>query len=128
MERSLLYEEQKRLLDRFLEGIGEDLFVADLLVTGEGLELRSLAAWSQGVDTLLPETDLIGFGCEGPECPLDPGEIFPCPWSIVVEMAGHLLEPYLDLRPRRWRVRQFPDSRTLERLRHAAGSSPACVY
>lgn len=127
LERSLLYEEQKHLLERFHRSQGrEELFVADVLVVGEDHALQSLSAWSEGIETLLPETDLIGFGCEGPECPLDPGEIFPCPWSDVLEVAGHLLEPYLDLRPRRWRTRGFPDRETLDRLRRAAECSPSC--
>jgi len=53
------YESQKELLDRLHEATGTDIFVASFTgLRREGVPLMSYAVWPEGVDTLLPATDL----------------------------------------------------------------------
>ena len=65
----------------------------------------SYAVWTESVESLLPQTDLVVFG--GME-----GEPTMVPWSRVLEEVGHLLEP-LDIYPPRYRVREFPSAEQL---------------
>jgi hypothetical protein len=62
------YTEQKDLLDRLHEKSGVDVSVASYGGTQDkNGQVRSYAVWTQGVVSLLPQTDLVGFMREGRE-------------------------------------------------------------
>jgi len=64
-------------------------------------ELISHCVWSAGVDTLLPETDRVGF-VRGQEV------VAFGRWEKVREVVGHLMEP-ADMYPPRWHVTEFSE-------------------
>src|SRR5205814_3351220 len=53
------YNDQKELLDQIHQQTGEDLFVASFSAVKlkDSGRVTSYSVWSEGVDTLLPETD-----------------------------------------------------------------------
>ena len=89
---------------------GDEVFVATFCgaqQNGTG-KVISYCVWSDGVDSLLPKTDLIYFfqGGKGK----DEGAICAiCDWDAVENEFGHLLEAE-DIYPPRFRVRSFPSS------------------
>lgn len=108
------YTSQKHLLDDLHETENSDLFVASYqLMQRDAGPLRSMAVWTQGVDTLLPRTELIAFVIPGEAA--DPTLWFVA-WADVQDIAAPLLEA-THLLPERWRVRSFPDEATVARLR-----------
>ena len=62
----------------------------------------SYAVWTQSIESLLPQSDLVVFGG------MD-GEPTMVPWCKMTEEVGHLLEP-LDMYPPRYCVREFPSA------------------
>jgi uncharacterized protein YtpQ (UPF0354 family) len=109
------YETQKEDLQKAMEEAGDDVFVASVMriKQNHGEEIFSLCSWTDGVDTLLPVTDLLAFGRLGEDQKLSKSATVP--WEVAVKHAGHLLEstPYL---PTRFRVRSFPDEATFDAL------------
>jgi hypothetical protein len=105
------YTEQKRLLEEVHPRTGEDPFVASFsAVATEGGDRLSYCVWGEGVDSLLPETDLVFLMKRGVDGPAASGT-----WGRVVEVAGDLMEP-TEHYPARYRVRAFPDESQLARI------------
>ena len=103
------YAAQKRMLDEINEKRGIDLFVATYaLLEYEGrADLVSECTWSEGVETLLPETDrvaLVRFDEAG-----QPHSLGAVDWAQLQRVAGHLMTPRPDEFPIRYHVTQFPD-------------------
>jgi hypothetical protein len=106
-----LYAEQKRLLDSLHQREGIDLFVASFSgVTKEGGEIVTYCVWGEGVDSLLPVTEKVVIMKHGHQRPVALGD-----WSLVMEVAGELMEP-TDHYPARYRVQQIPDDMALEAI------------
>ncbi len=109
------YAAQKEHLDERHERDGTDIFVASLtlLQNKESGVITSYTSWTQTVDTLLPEADLVALGRpvgdEFEMCAM-------VPWPEVMRLAGSLLEPVDGLSPARWRCCEWPDDATLQQL------------
>jgi uncharacterized protein YtpQ (UPF0354 family) len=112
------YAEQKRTLDAEHEKQERDLFVATFIATQRDAELRTIATWSQDVDTLLPVVDYVAF------VTLDeyeePKDSILVPWQVVMETAGDCLEEVKDLWPTRFHTKRYPNDSELAKLREAA--------
>jgi hypothetical protein len=117
------YATQKDALETLYEKTEEDVFVAtcSVMVKKETGEVRSYGVWSEGVDSLLPRTDIVALFRPTDE---DKGEVIGLiPWEKVWEIAGHLLER-VDIYPERYRARQFPNEEQLAALRLASAFGP----
>jgi len=79
----------------------------------EGGPLRSMAVWTKGVDTLLPQAELVAFVIPGEG---DNSVHWLVAWQDVQDIAATLLEK-ADMEPARWRVRGFPDEGMVALLR-----------
>lgn len=107
------YNDQKELLDQIHQQSGEDLFVASFSAvqhkdTGR---ISSYSVWSEGVDTLLPETDdvvLLRADEEADKVRLAAAGKF----ERVRQIAGDLMQP-LGTYPERYRVAEFPSAQQL---------------
>jgi uncharacterized protein YtpQ (UPF0354 family) len=100
------YAEQKELLDRLHAKTDQKLFVATFNVVQDPQgRLLSYAVWTESVESLLPQTDLVVFGRLDDE----PAMV---PWSKAMEIVGDLLVP-LDIYPHRYCVREFPAAELL---------------
>jgi hypothetical protein len=106
---------QKSLLDALHQKQGQDLFVASYsaIQNEQTGELFSFCMWAEGVESLLPETDLIFFfrPDDGKEGKLAARAA----WQHVQDCVGDLLEPQ-GMYPERHRVREFPSQRQLDEL------------
>jgi hypothetical protein len=109
------YAEQKDLLDRRHELEQTDIYVASYSAMEEEKSGRVITycVWSEGVDSLLPETDEIFFFRPG--APQDEQLAGKADWNTVRRAASDLMEPQ-EMYPKRWRVREFPDVAILEQL------------
>jgi hypothetical protein len=111
------YAEQKELLEAHHQSNNEDLYVATFsgIHNSQTGEVKSYCVWSEGVESLLPKTDLVYFFRAGHA--KDDGSILAtCKWESV----EHLLEPLLesqDMYPPRYRVRSFPSAGQLRALK-----------
>jgi hypothetical protein len=106
------YLDQEALLQKWLEAKGSDEFVAgfgELEHKSDG-RLRSWCAWSKGVPTWLPKTDLIAFYDPDTETR------YMVEWNRAVEQFGSLMQP-MECWPPRWKVEAFPDPLELEGLK-----------
>jgi hypothetical protein len=75
----------------------------------------SRASWSEGVTTLLPETDEVSLV----ERPTDPEpRVTVVPWAQLVASLSDCLAQEPNLEPRRWRTIAWPDAEAIERLRN----------
>jgi len=100
------YAEQKELLDRLHAKTNKNFFVATFNVVQDPQgRLLSYAVWTEKVESLLPQTDMVVFGG------MD-GEPTMVPWSRAMEVVGDLLEA-LDIYPPRYCVREFPAAEQL---------------
>jgi hypothetical protein len=88
----------------------EDVATHDVYATPDGATF-TVATWTQGVPTLLPRTDFVGFVSTG-------ALPFHVPWSVVVE-ADVLMET-LEHRPPRYRTPDWPGPTALGYLRERA--------
>jgi hypothetical protein len=109
------YAEQKDLLDRRHELEQTDIFVASYSAMEEERtgKLISYCVWSDGVDTLLPETDQVFFF--RPEAPIAEQTAGNADWDTVRRVAGDLMESQ-GTYPERWRVKEFPDAFVLREI------------
>jgi uncharacterized protein YtpQ (UPF0354 family) len=107
------HADQRGWLERVAEADGDDVFIANVMAF-EDDRGRTLTAstWTEGVDTLLPETDLIAF------VRTDTATVV-VPRAAAQPLVRDLMES-TDHYPVRWRVRQFPSDATFERLRALA--------
>lgn len=105
-----LYADQKEHLNPLLESQGADLFLATFSgLRKEGGEARSYCVWGDGVDALLPRTDLVALA-------RDTQDHLLVPWDQLEAVVGDLLEP-TDYYPARYRVTSFPAPDQWSRLR-----------
>jgi hypothetical protein len=107
------YNDQKELLDQIYQQSGEDLFVASFsaLQNKQSGRISSYSIWSQGIASLLPETDDIVFLRADPAA--DKVEVAAAgSWQRVREITGDLMRPE-GTYPERYRVREFPTSQQL---------------
>ena len=111
IDTAQLYADQKAALERLHEATDTDIFVATVQLTrrSESGPVESWCTWTEGVDTLIPETDLIAMlkpDVEGLLLPAD----------IVRARFGSLMEATEEFPPR-WRVREFPSTDVWAELR-----------
>lgn len=112
-----LYGVQKELLNSLHKQQDADIFVASFsgIEDPDSGRQRSYCVWGEGVDAMLPETDLILLpteaDAEGQGGPRIGGE-----WDDVQSVAGDLMQPVPGLYPPRWRVREFPSRQQLEEI------------
>jgi len=90
----------------------DDIFVPDVMVAArpDG-SVFTVASWVEGVDSLLPHADYVGFSSES--------EQFFVAWDVVADEAAPLL-PLEGIAPDRYRVRDWPPSATMDSLRAVA--------
>ena len=108
---ALDYSWQAKLLNDCYRQQG-DLFVAATF-TKPGYKWPTIAYWSECVDTLLPETAIIGFQSL---CQAERSVIAVAEWDRVREVVGDLMEP-VGLYPERYRVRSFPNPDQIEAIK-----------
>ena len=108
------YKEQKDEWDQSNQSTGDDIFIAScMLKQPEGSErVVTLSAWTQGVDTLLPRTDIVAMVIPDNDDVADSGSVKMLAWQDALDVGGHLMQE-IDCYPVRYRVRDFPDSQQL---------------
>jgi hypothetical protein len=101
------YAEQKQLLEQLHQKQGIDVFVASyMLYKGEDERMFSVASWTEGVDTLLPQADRVSFVVmDEAGQPRHAGIVA---WEQVEAVAGHLMRVEEGSYPVRYRVTGFP--------------------
>lgn len=110
------YAAQKDLLDALHAKTGRNIWVASYAAvkndqTGKS---HSYCVWSQGVDTLLAQTEQVFFFV--PDGENDDGSVVAkVNWDRVQQLVGHLMEPQ-GVYPARYRVREFPTAEQLGRM------------
>ena len=106
-----LYASQKELLEQLYEKQQEDVFVASYsgIRKKDDSQVLSYCVWGEGVDSLLPETDLVMLPTETDLAAM--GYL-----DIVRKAAGSLMQPVPGLYPKRYRVREFPSYAQLEEI------------
>jgi hypothetical protein len=106
------YATQKEAIEAQHEKEGIDIHVAALVAVARDADdsLFTLAVWSDGVETLLPQAEFIGF--------TDGGQPWLVPWGVVAAEV-HLM-PADDLHPERYRVSAWPAPEVVDRLRARA--------
>jgi hypothetical protein len=109
------YAEQKDLLDRRHELEQTDIFVASYSAMEEEQTGRviSYCVWSEGVDSLLPETDQVFFF--RPTAPKSEQLAGKADWNTVRRLLGDSMEPQ-GMYPERWRVRESPGAEMIREI------------
>lgn len=105
------YHDQKTLLEAIHEKQGRDIFVASFEVAGKDGVRFSYCAWPNGIETLLPKTEMVGL-MGSPE---DEDPVF-VSWESLTAVVGDLLQP-TEYYPPRFRVTEFPNDEQLRQLR-----------
>jgi hypothetical protein len=102
------YAEQKQQLEQRHDKQGIDVFVASyMLYKGEDERMFSVASWTEGVDTLLPQVDRVSFVVmDEAGQPRHAGMVA---WEQVEAVAGHLMRLEAGSYPVRYRVAGFPE-------------------
>lgn len=110
------YDQQKKALEAIHAQSKTDIFVASYIVfkQNDGSFL-SQTLWSNGVDSLLPEADTLVLG-------INPTakNLLIVPWDLAFPLLHDLMEREKDLAPARYRVRTFPGTNRIEKVRAAA--------
>lgn len=106
------YAYQKEVLDEHHDGETIDIFVPTVMLSErtDGA-LLTVSTWGEGVDTLLPQTDLVAFAS-------DHEESFMVSWAVLAARVVLVPEPGLD--PPRYRVRGWPPPDVVAELRRFA--------
>lgn len=106
---AMAYRQQSDVLQKYLEAIGEDVFVGSWLLEAADDappgEFMTLAVWTEGVVTLLPEADEVVFNATG-------GVLYRAPWARVQAVVAHLMKS-TGYFPARWYVDGFPTPQEL---------------
>ncbi|NUT32453.1 MAG: hypothetical protein HOV79_05190 [Hamadaea sp.] len=103
------YGAQTEWLRGQYEKAGIDVFVAGLLAgAAEGSPAITVATWTDGVPSLLPEAQFIAFQRDAETGPM-------VPWEIAAELTGLTAEPLLA--PARYRVEGWPAPDVMDALR-----------
>jgi hypothetical protein len=102
---AITYSGQQKALEKYFERENVDVYVAkfDFMRTGGSVDnIESWCSWTEGVESLLPQTDVVVLGrsVEG-----IPARIVR--WPDVVRICGHHLQATQE-DPPRFRVRSFP--------------------
>jgi hypothetical protein len=113
------YAGQKNMLDDLHQRRGMDIFVASATGVEKDGRLMTYSVWTEGVDTLLPRTDLVVLSR------IKDGQIAQSifvPWDAAVAALSALMEPTDDVPPR-FRARKFPDADQWTALAAAHGAA-----
>jgi hypothetical protein len=112
------YEQQKAGLEELYQRTGEDVYVATFTRMQQkgSSEIFSYSTWTEGVDTLLPQSELVMLLKLGKDNDATGREMVAVRWEDAVKYAGHLMEA-TDHLPVRVRVRAFPDVIAFNALR-----------
>ena len=103
------YAEHKQLIEDLHAKQGVDLFVASLsAVAKQDGGIVTYCVWSEGVESLLPESDKVVFTGEA-------GMVALADWDRVRAVVGHLMEPTEHYPPRQL-VRAYPDEAAIAAL------------
>jgi hypothetical protein len=97
----------------------EDLFVAEYTGVEKDGHVFSMATWSKGIPTLLPQADQVVFLVSS-ENEGDDLDMFRVPWDRVMELAGDCLQILPELDPPRWQTTGWPSDAVVAKLRGAA--------
>jgi hypothetical protein len=101
---ALGYRQQTETLQKYLEAVGEDVFVGSWLIEAPDDappgEFTTLAIWTEDVVTLLPEVDEVVFNDAD-------GVMYRAPWARVQAVVAHLIKSTEHF-PARWHVDGFP--------------------
>ena len=113
------YKNQKDYLNACFERDGKDIFVASYgsIRAKNGIE-RSYTTWGEGVDSLLPRTELVALAGGPIEGPGKWSALVP--WEDVARLAGECLEIQTDLDPPRFRTVAWPSPDVVAELRSFA--------
>ena len=109
------YYRQRQLLEPFYIKNGEDVNVANVLPLQEQATEASFtsAVWTEGVNTLLPRVDKIGFIRTAIQ---SEGEILGvAEWDNVMNIVGDMMQP-IGMYPERYRVTTFPTQEQLSAM------------
>uniref|UniRef100_UPI004039F8FB hypothetical protein n=1 Tax=Variovorax sp. BK018 TaxID=3450241 RepID=UPI004039F8FB len=114
-EKAVDYNDQQEALIKAHEQAGIDVFVAkhNLLQRDIDGSLVSFAVLPKGLDTWLPEADLVFLIEAEGATPII------VRWADLMQHAGHLLER-LPLSVPRWKVLGYPEGACLQQLRYLA--------
>jgi hypothetical protein len=114
VEDSEDYSAQKRLLEqrRPQEASGPFVGSVKLVQFKDSERVMSYSVWPDGVDTLLPLTDLVAFASQD-----KPDQAVIVAWADAVRIAGHYMQPVDGLHPPRMRVNVFPNGDEQAQLR-----------
>jgi hypothetical protein len=116
------YAAQARHLEAIHDREGIDLFVApcDSLMGKDGIEY-TWSTWGRGIDTLLPQTDLVAIGV--PDGAPSERWMTLVPWVDVSAIAAGWLErdPICD--PPRYRAKAWPPEEIIAELRRRASTA-----
>jgi uncharacterized protein YtpQ (UPF0354 family) len=113
------YLDQAEVLDRLHKKTGEGVYPSSYEAVEVGGEVRSHCFWIEGAETLLPRTDEVVF--LQPKAKNDNKVVAMVAWDKMTTIVGELLEE-CELYPKRYRVRCFPDTEQLAKLK-AAGTN-----
>lgn len=121
LKRSYLaedYASQKRLLDEQFGQDGTDVFVASYQLLRKPADGRTVSygVWSESVDTLLPEVDLVALSTNGDDG--GEGETKLVPWAALRAEIEELRLSEAGY-PARYRLRTFPSKELIGRLARA---------
>jgi len=110
------YNDQKELLDQIHQQTGEDLVVAPFSAVKQkdSGRISSYSVWSEGVDTLLPETDDVIL-LRPDHSSDDVAVVAAGSFDRVREVAGDLMQP-IGSYPERYRVTEFPSQQQLSEI------------
>ncbi|NNE83604.1 MAG: DUF1444 family protein [Alphaproteobacteria bacterium] len=93
---SILYDEQKALLDEALEKQSRDIFVANYGIAPQIPDLagkHSFSTWGEDIHVWLPEAEIVFF-------PQDDGNIYFAHWAAVRTVMGSRMTPLHNYPPR----------------------------
>ncbi|WP_353192177.1 hypothetical protein [Pandoraea pnomenusa] len=112
------YHDQKTLIDEIHDQENVDIFVAQhTVLESEDGQQRSICVWSEGVHSLLPDTDYVAlFRHETQQTAC-------VPRSVLHEQLGDFLKP-TDYLPIRHEVTAFPDAAKFEAMLSTYGALP----
>jgi len=112
------YAGQKNLLDDLHQRRGTDIFVASATGVEKDGQLLTYSVWTEGVDTLLPQTDLVVLSRmqDG-----QVGQSIFVPWDAAVAALSELMEPTEHV-PVRFRATRFPSAEQWSALAAAHGA------
>jgi hypothetical protein len=112
----ITYQEQKTALKKYYDRSGDNVFVATFSLYSAPWDRQAVvsgAAWTEGIVSILPRTDMITFvrAPPGPDA-----ESLLVRWADVKRICAHLLRK-IDEDPDRYRVETFPTGDTWQQLK-----------